>query len=170
MTWEIDQSDKFHLEAAEGWLGLGDWREAQKEFEQVSPGLYQSPPCLAVCWQIQAAAREWEKALETASALIAKVPDHPIGWINRSFSLHELKRTEEARDGLLRVADRFPGNSTIRYNVACYECQLGRVQQARVWFQHATRLGDADQIRKAALEDTDLRPLWDEIRQMGEAS
>ena len=30
-------------------------------------------------------------------------PDDPIGWFNRSYALHELKRTAEARDNLLRV-------------------------------------------------------------------
>ena len=32
----------------------------------------------------------------------------------------------KVRDNLLPVVERFPDNATMRYNLACYECQLGR--------------------------------------------
>ena len=34
----------------------------------------------------------------------------PLGWVHRSYALHELKRTAEARDNLLRVVDKFPAD------------------------------------------------------------
>jgi hypothetical protein len=31
----------------------------------------------------------------------------------------------------------FNDDATIRYNLACYECQLGRLDQARAWLERA---------------------------------
>ena len=87
-------------------------------------------------------------------------PEDPLAWVHRSFALHELKRTAEARDNLLRVVDRFPNDGTMRYNLACYECQLGNLERARGWLDKAFQLPDAAKLKLAALEDPDLQPLW----------
>jgi hypothetical protein len=42
------------------------------------------------------------------------------GWIHQSYSLHELKRTIEARNQLLIVAKKFAGISTVAYHLACF--------------------------------------------------
>ena len=51
--------------------------------------------------------------------------------------------------------------------MACYECQLGRLEQARDWLQKAFELGDARRMKLAALKDPDLEPLWKEIESVG---
>ena len=85
----------------------------------------------------------------------------PLG-VHRSISLHELKRTDETRDNWLRVVDKFPDDAIMRYNLACYECQLGRLEQAKKWLEKAFEIGDSEKIRLMAL-DPDLEPLWKEI-------
>lgn len=159
----LEPSDAFHLQAAQGWLELGDHLEAAKELESVAPELRGHPAVLKLRWGIYAAERKWEAALDTAATLIQLDPEEPIGWVHRSYALHELKRTAEARDNLLRVVDKFPISATIRYNLACYECQLGRLPQAKLWLEKAFALGDPRTMRAAAMEDRDLEPLWAEI-------
>ncbi len=83
--------------------------------------------------------------------------------MNHSFALHELKRTAEARDNLLRVVETFPFSATLRYSLACYECLLGRLKQAKQWLEQAFDRGDAKKMKRAALDDPDLEPLWKEI-------
>jgi hypothetical protein len=51
----------------------------------------------------------------------------------------------------------------MRYNLACYECQLGRLEQAKGWLEKAFALGDAREMKLAALDDPDLEPLWKTI-------
>jgi hypothetical protein len=51
----------------------------------------------------------------------------------------------------------------MRYNLACYESQLGRLEQAKNWLEKAFALGDARKLKLAALDDPDLQPLWKEI-------
>jgi Flp pilus assembly protein TadD len=121
------------------------------------------PDVLNVRWGICAAARQWEAALEIAATLVRLDPEDPLGWVHRSYALHELKRTAEARDNLLRVVDKHRDSPTIRYNLACYECQLGRLELAKKWLEDACRLGNARKIRFAAREDPDLKPLWKEL-------
>jgi Flp pilus assembly protein TadD len=101
--------------------------------------------------------------LDIAAALIQLNPEDPQGWVHRSYALHELKRTAEARDNLLRVVEKFPIIATMRYNLACYEAQLGRLEQAKQWLEKAFALGDARNMKLAALDDPDLEPLWKDI-------
>jgi tetratricopeptide (TPR) repeat protein len=161
----LEPPDSLHLEAAQGWLGLGNHTEAGAELEKISSGMQRHPDVLNVRWGICAAARQWEAALEIASAIIRLAPEDPLGWVHRSYALHELKRTAEARDNLLRVVDKHPDSPTIRYNLACYECQLGRLDLTKKWLEAAFRLGDARKILSAAREDPDLKPMWKDLQQ-----
>jgi hypothetical protein len=72
---------------------------------------------------------------------------------------------QEARDNLLWVIDKFPDDAIMRYNLACYECQLGWFEQAKQWLAKAFKLGDPKKIKLMALDDPDLEPLWREIGQ-----
>jgi hypothetical protein len=62
--------------------------------------------------------------------------------------------------------DRFPDFSTIPYNLACYTCQLGEFDQARIWLARAIRIRNKDEIQRAALVDPDLKPMWEEIQKL----
>jgi tetratricopeptide (TPR) repeat protein len=152
-----------HQEAAKGWLELGNHLEANEELEKITPQLRAHPDVLEVRWEIYAAAKRWEAAMEIAAALIQLDPEGPLGWLHRSYGLHELKRTAEAHDNLLCVVEKFPLSATSRYNLACYECQLGRLEQAKRWLEKAFETGDAKAMKLAALEDPDLKPLWDSM-------
>ena len=66
----------------------------------------------------------------------------------------------EAWHSLLPAAQKFAKNPTIAYNLACYACQLGRLGEARHWFQRAVELGDAQKVRSLGQQDPDLKPLY----------
>ena len=51
----------------------------------------------------------------------------------------------------------------MRYNLSCYECQLGRLEQAKHWLEKSFELGDVKAMKLAALDDPDLEPLWKQI-------
>jgi tetratricopeptide (TPR) repeat protein len=80
--------------------------------------------------------------------------------------LHELKRTQEALDALLPAAAKFPKHWLIRYNLACYCSQLGRLQEAMQWLEKAIGLADKSEVKAMALADPDLEPLRREIRKI----
>jgi predicted Zn-dependent protease len=163
MIKPLEFEDQRHLEAAEGWVELGNHLEANEELEQITPKNRAHPAVLEIRWQIYAKAKKWDAALDLASALIQLVPELPLGWVHRSYCLHEMKKAEEARDNLLRVVEKFPEDPIMRYNLACYECQLGRLKQAKDWLEKACEVGDPKKIKSMALEDPDLRPFRSKI-------
>lgn len=152
--------DRKCLEAAEGWLGLGSWNEAKAELDSIRPQMREHPAVLCMRWNIHAAAKQWELAAVVARKLSQLVPGLPYGWIQLAHSLHALNRTEEARNILLPVVDRFPKQSLMRYKLACYACQLGHLKEARHWLETALELGDSREVAEMALLDPELKPLW----------
>src|ERR1035437_3751308 len=96
----LQPPDTLHLLAAQGWLELGNHIEANEELENITASLRAHPDVLKVRWEIYAAAKKWEAALDIAAAIAQLDPDDPLGWVHRSYALHELKRTAEARDNL----------------------------------------------------------------------
>ncbi len=66
-------------------------------------------------------------------------------------------------DALLPAADRFPNQPMIAFNLACYACQLGRLEEAREWLRKAMDVGDEKDIKLRAFDDPDLEPLWANI-------
>jgi tetratricopeptide (TPR) repeat protein len=165
-TVKLTPEERRALDEAEGWLGLGDLKEVGPALARLPPSVAEHPEVLLVRWQFHAAQKDWEPALEIAVSLTRVAPESPFGWVHSSFCLHELKRTQEARDNLITVLGRFPQDPLMRYNLACYECQLGRMEQALDWLQKAFLIGDARKLREMALEDPDLKPLMDKIREM----
>ena len=160
MSESIPSPDRHHLLAAQGWVELGNLCEASAELEQIAPALKSHPAVLEVRWQIHAQATQWAECVELAAAIIRADPTVAMGWIHRSYALHELNRTAEARDGLLSVARLFPDELTIPYNLACYECKLGNVAKAREWLGKIFATEHAAEWKATALEDLDLKPLW----------
>jgi len=62
---------------------------------------------------------------------------------------------------LLNAEVKFPREPAIPYNLACYYCQLGEIEKAKRYLEKAFEI-DLN-WRMAALEDEDLRPLWDSL-------
>jgi predicted Zn-dependent protease len=163
---KLDSSDQRHLDAAEGWLGLGDWLEANEELERITPAMRAHPFVLHVRWSIYAKANRWEMAAEVARGISEMLPDNSWGWIQWAYSLHELKRTKEAQGVLLPVVDKFPDESMIQYNLACYACQLGELKEAFQWLEKAIDSAGNEDVRLTALDDPDLEPLWNQISEI----
>jgi predicted Zn-dependent protease len=154
------------LRAAEGWLELGNTVEAEVELQKLSAASKLHPAVAEVRWQIHAKRKEWKPCIEMARTLTRIAPAEPLGWIHLSYALHELKRTQEAWDNLIDVVDDFPKEPTMRYNLACYACQLGDLPEARRWLKKAFALGRKKETKQMALQDPDLQPLWPEIEGM----
>jgi hypothetical protein len=52
--------------------------------------------------------------------------------------------------------------AVFHFNLACYECQLGNIDAAKVYL---TETFDIEpRYRLLALEDEDLKPLWDTLQ------
>jgi hypothetical protein len=159
----LSHSDRFHLEAAEGWLMLGNPLEAHEELERIDSENSHHPGVLAMRWQIYAAAQWWEAAYVVSKALTDLAPDSPAAWICHANTVRNYKGVMEAWQTLLGAASKFPKEAVIRYNLACYAAQLGLLEESCGWLIQAFDLEEAVQLKLAAIYDPDLQPLWDKI-------
>jgi len=160
----LEQADRVHLNAAEGWFGLGDLVSASDELEKITPAFRAHPAVLLMRCKIYQAAKKWGYLIEISQTLIEQLPKLAEAWIHRSYALHELNQTREAFDLLLPAAKKFPKLPVIPYNLACYACQLGKLEDAMKQIEQAIDLADKkNDIRLDALEDPDLEPLWLQI-------
>lgn len=163
---KLEPPDAFALSAALGWLELGNPAEALAELEHVTPANRSHPGVLEVRWVVLAELKRWEQALAAATEMVRVAPDNASGWLHRAYALRRVPNggLSQAWDALLPAADKFKQESIIPYNLACYACQLQRLEEARAWLQRAMKTGKASEVKRMALADDDLKPLWPEIR------
>jgi Flp pilus assembly protein TadD len=90
-------------------------------------------------------------------------PDRVLSWVNKAISLRRANGGgfENAKALLLEAAKLFPDDGMIQYNLACYCAQLGQLDAAQEYLGKSYELGDAKQIKLMALDDEDLKPLWE---------
>lgn len=160
---ELEPPDSHLVSAASGWIDLGLPEEAERELAQLSPEANLHPQTLAVQWDLFAHLARWEAALAVASRLLEADRNRPTGWINRSYALHGLRRTAEAREALLPAVPLFPSVGVIPYNLACYACQLGKLDEARRWLKQAMIVDGREIVLDRARTDDDLLPLAPEL-------
>ena len=160
--------DTHHLEAASGWLGLGLCADARTELKLISPRQQNHPDVLEVRWEIFARENNWCDAVQVAGQLVACAPERASGWLHQAYAVRRAPGggLPQAREVLHTAAHLFPKEPTVFYNLACYACQLEQIGEAREWLQQAVAIGGEEQIKRMALADDDLKPLWPEIQQL----
>ena len=150
-----------HIQAAEGWLGLGNPAEAAVELDRIKAENCEHPAVLVIRCSVFYAAKNWQKVFEIAEALTKVAPGDPFGWLNRSHALHFMGRTQEAWDGLLPMAPKFKRLYAVPYDLACYAAVLGNLDTARAWLDKALAVtNEPNKLKLHAHEDPDLKDLW----------
>jgi len=165
---KLEPPDTHYFFAAIGWLELGNLTEAQAELAQVSPAQQEHPDVLEVRWLFSAQQKHWEEGLQIAQALLRRAPKRSSGWLHQAYALRRVPGggVQKAWEALLPASDKFPKEPTIPFNLSCYACQLQQLDTARDWLKRAGAIGGKEMIKQMALQDSDLEPLWDEIRQL----
>jgi tetratricopeptide (TPR) repeat protein len=165
----IEPPDSHHLSAAMGWLGLGDWREAEAELDRMAHELQTHLWVLEARFEVCAkSGGKWDKAAEIARALIEALPKEPQFWIWHAYSTRRRPGGGilQAREILRKAQKLIPAEPLISYNIGCYECQLGHLQEAWTWLETAFTLGDRKAFKSMALEDQDLQALWPKLKEL----
>lgn len=162
----FNRSDEFHLQAAVGWIELGNWREANDELENISPQQQAHPDVLQVRCKIYSDAEKWDYLAEIANSLCMMLPESAFGPLHLAHALRKLGRAKEARDALLPVADKFPDEWRIPYDLACSCCKAGDLKEVMRWIERAIDVAGKTDIRTKALDEPDLEPFWRDISEI----
>lgn len=145
------------LQYAEGYLALGMTREAGEVLREIAPGEEDALPALAMRAAVFHELADWARAAEASTRLCERSPEDAGHWIQRAYAVRRARSIEDARRVLLEAMERHPEESIIRFNLACYEAQLGRLEEARAFLAEACRLNP--HCVELAKTDPDLEPL-----------
>jgi predicted Zn-dependent protease len=144
--------------AAQGYSELSMFDDALAELDSLPPETAADAGVVDLRAKILMRAERWKPALEASRRLCVLQPDQTDGYIHVAFCLHELGRTEEAREALLSGPDALRAEPTFHYNLACYECVLGHLDLARMHLEKSIQLDK--KYRDSAKSDPDLAALY----------
>ena len=143
-----------HLNAAIGYLGLGMPLDAWNELEQIEAENRAGADVLKVRVEVCRALEKWEIMAEASNHLRKIEPDEVGHPLNISYAVRRFKGEEEAADVLSLALRRYYDDALVRYNLACYWCVMGRVEEAREMLETAFKKDSS--LRQLAETDEDL--------------
>jgi len=157
----LHPQDRHQLAAALGYFELEMIGEALEALDGLSPEAGAHRDVLALRLMVLQKAGNWSKAQDTAARLTLLEPADP-GWaIALAYATRRADGIERAQEILRDARTLHPDEALIHFNLACYACQMGRLEEARESLQAAFAL-DSD-LRAQARSDADLKSLWPEI-------
>ena len=143
----------------EGYLGLGLLRQATAELRAIAAPDRKLPAVLAAKADVHLEAKDWDRLITTGRELARRHPGTPQGWIHWAYALRELGRIDQALAVLREAEPLHPKVGVIHFNLACYHCLLGDLPAAKRRLERACRI--KPDWKKTALEDPDLKELWE---------
>jgi uncharacterized protein HemY len=154
-----------YLEAARGWLELGDPKSALQEIENITGLRRAQPDVLRLRLQIYLKCRQWRSAFAIAQGLAGFTPRDPDVFLAQAEAARQMPggSLSRALALLLEVANEFPDEPAVPFRLACYNCQLGNHATALSWLQIAFDVASRSKTELkwlgTALEEPDLAPL-----------
>ena len=104
-------------------------------------------------------AKQWDLLEAMTRELTQRDPSYEKGWIDRAYALREMKRVPEAKAVLLEAEPTHgKASGVLHYNLACYHCLLGELEETKTRLRRACQL--SEKFKTCALEDPDLIALW----------
>jgi Flp pilus assembly protein TadD len=147
-----------HLDYALGYIELGLLDEAREELARIPADEHQTSPVLAVQLELSMADENWDGVVTLAPQVVLGDETAERPWIAWAYALREHQRITEARDVLLRGALVISQPSgLVDYNLACYYCLLGDLDEARRRLKRAC--SRKPHWKKDSLTDPDLAAL-----------
>lgn len=142
---------------AEGYLQLGLKAEAAKALGEITGEDNDATPVLAMRLAVHAERAEWAKAAKVGAVVCEREPNTPGFWIQWAYAVRRHKGLPQAREILIRGVGLHPREAVFHFNLACYEAQLGHLDDARAFLETACGLDES--FTELAKTDPDLTPL-----------
>jgi len=154
-------SFEWHFRAACGYAELGMTRQSIAELNAIEPPNQGRPEVLQLRLHHLMRGQKWASALRISQKLCRAAPDCSAGYLHAGFCLHELGKTAEAKQLLLKGPAALLKEPIYYYNMGCYEALLGNVKDARINLETSFRMDSS--FRELAKRDPDLEAVKDLI-------
>ena len=133
--------------------------DAALDLEEIAPEDKTRSEVLGARVAIYLAAEKWDMAAVVANHLIKIEPENSGWWINLAYATRRCEGIESAEAILLQSRELHHDNAVIEFNLACYASVACCFEEAKARLKRAVGLDR--QLQKRAIDDEDLRPLWD---------
>jgi Flp pilus assembly protein TadD len=154
-------SFEWHFRAACGYAELGMTRQSIAELNEIEPEQQNRPEVLQLRLHHLMRSQRWASALRVSQKLCRAAPECSAGYLHAGFCLHELGKTAEAKQFLLKGPAALLKEPIYYYNMGCYEALLGNVKDARINLETSFRMDSS--FRELAKRDPDLESVKDLI-------
>ena len=149
--------------ASRGYLELGMFEDATRALEQINAEDKMRREVSYAALIVHLAAENWDMAVTIAADIVKAEPKNPTTWILLAQAVRHAGNVEQMERVLFKARAWHPRDPLILFKLACCASVTGRIEEAKL------RLGDAidldEKVRRLALHEEDLRPLWDWIAQ-----
>ena len=154
----LSPDEQIHLTAAEGFIELGMYLDADAALDDIDPMCRHLPEVLAVRVKAYQALESWELMEVVAKKLVEYDPDDAGWWILWAQATSRAESIEAGRLILVNALERHAHDAGVNFNLACYECSLGNIERTKECLK---RCFDIDPSWKlVALEDERFEALW----------
>jgi tetratricopeptide (TPR) repeat protein len=147
-----------------GYVHLKMYDEANEVLESLPEEYKTDSTVLLARLDLVMAMKLWAEGAVLGKSLCELWPGELEFWFRTAFCLHELKRTQEAKDTLLHAPPCIQETATFCYNLACYETQLGNLAEGKRLLKLC--FGRNKAFREESVRDPDLKPLWDSLENL----
>jgi len=148
---------KWRLAHARGYLGLGMIEDAAAELDQVPAEAAQETEVLALRAVVLQDQGNWPPLVDLAHTLVLRQPAEAGWWITWAYAARRSLSLAAAEAILIEAERTHPQEPAIQFNLGCYACQRGDLEEARQRVDQAIRLDST--FREAAATDPDLEAL-----------
>ena len=142
---------------AEGYLMLGLKTEAAEALGEITQPELDATPVLVMALTVHTERADWANAARVGTVVCGREPQEAGHWIQWAYATRRHSGILDARTILMRGLGLQPREPMLHFNLACYEAQLGNLDDARAFLETACGL-DTACVKLAQLDD-DLAPL-----------
>src|SRR5438067_4907552 len=151
----LESPDKERFDVAVGYAQLGMFLEANEQLENIDPFNRVAPEVLVLRIDIYCGLHKWHLMREIAGRLCEFDPSNLQWVISYAYAIRRSESIDAARNILINSLPKFPSEAIIYYYLACYDCQLNRMEAATQYLKQSFRINP--DWRLQALEDEDLK-------------
>jgi Flp pilus assembly protein TadD len=145
------------LQAACGYAELGMTRESLAELDEIEERYQKRPEVLHLRLHHLMKRKSWSRALRVSQMLCRVAPECGTGFLHAGFCLHQLGKTAQAKELLIKGPIALLKEPIYYYNMGCYEALLGNVHDAEANLRISFKMDSS--FRDLAKKDPDLKVL-----------
>lgn len=147
------------LVPAEGFLEIGQHREAWEELEKLPDAARAHPDVLLLRMDILLAMERWEDAVVLGAGCCMNWRTHDAFFLRTADALMHLKDDENALVVLKSAPESLQAKPEFHYAIAKCAASIGLVSDAKKALQECFSLDKS--YRQRALDELDLQAVWE---------